>query len=466
MNRLAVILLMVFLLTSALMSQSVRFVLNDSETTDTLLVSPTQIDSIVEQRLGQFSAEGYWDARLEMLPEAHHPGMIEARVFPGDASTLGFIHFQGLRERDALYLEKEFKMGRPSISSRNLSQAKQRITGLGYQLADGYQLSQDVNGEYHMKYRVKHHPELMAQGLASFNQSSGSDSISWYGQINIHIPNFDGRGKIFDFSWERLRSNSESFNLGFQYPWLLQLPITGHFQFGREVIDGNYQILKTNLGFEWDLDWERSIYFSFEKHESIITHEGSVLFPEWEAKEKRLLGLGYRQTSLNPQIHQGISLKTMLFQEMNFEPASTRILTLRSEAQTRLSGHFFMSQRTRANIQNLTDSQTDPSIMVPLGGVNSVRGYEEAYLRVPNTMSMQTTLHYTIGSQSQILTFYDIGLYNTNKRIKTLKGYGLGVQLRSERGPIRLILATHEGLNLRNSFLHIEYSGGISWIDR
>jgi len=466
MNRLKSILLTTIILNSALLSQSVQFVLNNSDAADTLLISPTQIDSIVDSRLGQFAADGYWDARIEMLPDTHQSGLIEARVVPGEASTLGFIHFQGLRERDADYLEKEFKMGKPSISSHNVSQAKQRITGLEYQLADGYQLSQDANGEYHMKYRVKHHPELMAQGLASFNQNSGSDSISWYGQINIHIPNFDGRGKIFDFSWERLRSNSESFNLGFQYPWLLQMPITGHFQFGREVIDGNYQILKTNVGFEWDLDWERSIYFSFEKHESIITHEGSILFPEWEAKEKRLLGLGYRQTSLNPQTHQGISLKTMLLQEMNFEPTSTRILTLRSEAQTRLMANVFISQRTQANIQNRTESQTDPSILVPLGGVNSVRGFEEANLRVPNAVSMQTTLHYTIGSQSQILTFYDIGLYNTNKRVNTLKGYGLGVQLRSDRGPIRLILATHEGLNLRNSFLHIEYSGGISWIDR
>jgi hemolysin activation/secretion protein len=103
---------------------------------------------------------------------------------------------------------------------------------------------------------------------------------------------------------------------------------------------------------------------------------------------------------------------------------------------------------------------------MPLGGVNSVRGYEEAYLRAPNTISMQNTLHYTIGNQSQILAFYDIGLHNTQNSIENIQGYGLGIQLRSGRGPIRLILASHKGIKMSNSFFHLEYSGGIPWIDR
>jgi hypothetical protein len=79
---------------------------------------------------------------------------------------------------------------------------------------------------------------------------------------------------------------------------------------------------------------------------------------------------------------------------------------------------------------------------------------------------MQNTLHLMIGSQSQILAFYDIGLHNADNDIDALQGYGLGIQLRSGRGPIRLILASHKGVKLSNSFFHIEYSGGISWIDQ
>ena len=466
MKRLLIISMALSLLISVLHSQPIRLVLKQSSASDTLMVSPVQIDSILDARLNDLSAQGFWDAGIELSTDSKLPDLIEARIHPGDPAVLGYVHFSGLDQKGSRYLEKEFKMGRAGISSDHLPLAIHRIRNLGYQVADETQLSRDSNGEYHLTYRIKNYPELQAQGLASFNRSGTTDTLAWYGQINVNIPNFDGKGKSFDFSWERLKSNSESFNLGFQYPWIFDLPLTGEFQFGREVIHGNYQIIQTRLGLGWDIDWDQSIYLSYEKNESIITHEGSLLFPQWKADKKRLLGLGYQQSSLNVQLHRGLSLKTMLFQEINFEPESIRKFTLRSEAETTLLGAFYMSQRTKANIQNHSISTSDPSILVPLGGVNSVRGYEEAFVRAPNTVSIQNTLHFMMGSQSQILAFYDIGLHNTENNIEALQGYGLGVQLRSGRGPIRLILASHKGVKLSNSFFHIEYSGGISWIDR
>ncbi|MBT3227521.1 MAG: BamA/TamA family outer membrane protein [Candidatus Marinimicrobia bacterium] len=466
MKRLFIILNTLTMLMGPLPGQQIQLVLIQPDVTDTLMVQPAQLDSILESSLAVFSASGYWDAVVELSTDETKPGFIKARINPGIPVSLRYVHFSGLKDKDSHYLKKEFKMGKSTISSNQIPLAESKITDLGYQLSRDAQLTKDSNGDYHMDYEVNNFPEMQAQGLASFNRSGTADTIAWYGQINVNIPNFDGKGKSFDFSWERLKSNSESFNLGLRYPWIFELPISGTFQFGREVINGNYQIVQTSLGLEWDLDWQRSIHFSYEKNESIITHEGALLFPEWEPDKKRLLGLGYRQSNLNAQVHRGLSLKTMLFQEMNFEPEAIRKFTLRSEAQINLVDNLFVSQRTRASIQNHSTSQSDPSILVPLGGVNSVRGYEEAYLRSPNTISMQNTLHLMIGSQSQILAFYDIGLHNADNDIDALQGYGLGIQLRSGRGPIRLILASHKGVKLSNSFFHIEYSGGISWIDQ
>ncbi|MBT3253898.1 MAG: BamA/TamA family outer membrane protein [Candidatus Marinimicrobia bacterium] len=454
------------LLSISLLGQELRLVLNFGNDSDTLLVQHIEIDSILNSRLVSIASGGYWDSKIVLSQDVYESDIIVANIIPGAPAKLSHIHFSGLKNRDSAYLEKEFKMGRPTISTDNLQQAKRRIIGLGYQLADVSRLSVDNNSEYHMNYSVERHPELRVQGLASFNMSGTVDTVAWYGQVNVNIPNFDGKGKSFDFAWERLTSNSESFRLGFNYPWLFQLPLEGVFQFGRDVIDGHYQVVQTTVGLEWDIDWERSIHFNYEQNESIITHEGSLLYPEWSADKKRMLGLGYRQTSLNIQTHHGMSLRTTLYQEINFEPQSVSKFKLRSEAELLLLENLYISQRVDATIQNHTVSLTDPSILMPLGGVNSVRGYEEAYLRAPNTISMQNTLHYTIGNQSQILAFYDIGLHNTQNSIENIQGYGLGIQLRSGRGPIRLILASHKGIKMSNSFFHLEYSGGIPWIDR
>ena len=466
MRRLILKISLFSFLSLPVLGQEVKLVLNTGDVTDTLLVLHTEIDSILSSRLALISSNGYWDSRIELSQNVEQPALIVANIIPGAPSKLSYIHFSGQSVKDSGYLEKEFKMGRPSITTDNLQPAKRRIIGLGYRLAAVSRLSIDGNAEYHLNYTVENHPELRVQGLASFNRSGTVDTLAWYGQVNVNIPNFDGKGKSFDFAWERLTSNSESFHLGFHYPWLFQLPIEGVFQFGRDVIDGNYQVVQSTVVLEWDIDWERSIHFNYEKNESIINHEGSLHHPEWAADKKRMLGLGYRQTSLNTHTHHGMSLRTTLYQEINFEPQSISKFKLRSEAQFLLLSNFYISQRVDATIQNHTLSLTDPSILMPLGGVNSVRGYEEAYLRAPNTLSMQNTLHYTIGNQSQILAFYDLGLHNTEKSIENIQGYGLGVQLRSGRGPIRLILASHKGIKLSNSFFHLEYSGGIPWIDR
>ena len=466
MRRSILIIIMFSLLKLSLLGQQVRLIVNHSEATDTSLVFDSEIDSILTSRLESIASMGYWDAKIEISHSPEYPDQIEADIFTGDPSTLSFVHFSGLSPKGSDYLEKEFKMGQPTISSDKLEKARRRLNGLGYQLAEFSQLSKDNDEAYHLTYKVRYRPELKLQGLASFNKSGDADTVAWYGQINVYIPNFDGKGKSFNFSWKRLKSNSESFNLGFNYPWLFQWPLVATFQFGREVIDGNYQVLQTIVGLGWDIDWERSIYFNYEKNESIITHEGALLYPEWAASTKRLLGLGYRQTSLNARAHEGISLRTTLYQGMNFEPQSIRKIALRSEAEYKLPGNFYVSQRSDATIQNHTQSSSDPSILMPLGGVNSVRGYEEAFIRAPNTLSIQNTLHLTLGNQSQILAFYDIGLHNTNNSIENIQGYGLGIQLRSGRGPIRLILASHKGIKMSNSFFHLEYSGGIPWIDR
>lgn len=447
-----------------LSADSITLVLEHDERSDTLSVYHAEVDSILSDHLNAWTSAGYWNARVHIQQAQEE--LIKAEVIPGDVSNLTHIHFSGLPLRHEEYLSREFKMGRPSISSTNLPMAEGRVAGMGYRLGRSPSLSIDASEDFHMAYTVEKYPEIRVQGLATFNQSGTADTLSWHGQVNVSIPNFDGKGKSFDFAWERLRANSESFNIGLRYPWIFQMPLGAYLKFGREVVDGYYQVIQTDLGLVWDIDWERSIYFNYGRNESIITHAGSLFDPEWVNDRKRLLGLGYRQSSLDERKHQGIALRTTLFQELNLEPESIKRINLRSESQYSLIGNVYISQRTAAVIQNQTVAGSDPSILRPLGGVNSVRGYEEAFIRTPNLISMQQNLHYSLGGQSQLLAFWDIGFHNAENSIQNIQGYGVGIQLRSGRGPIRIILASHQGLKLGNSFLHIEYSGGNAWIDR
>lgn len=451
---------------TSLMAQEINLILSSGALRETLRVQQGEVDSLLEARLKVAGNEGFWDARIEVAPTTVSMDTLHASLLLGEYPHLEEVHFQGLSQRDARYLTREYKRGKTFILSMHIKNAEQRIMDMGFKFSGTPQVSKDPTGNYHLTYSMTDRPDLRIQGLASFNQSSTADTLSWFGEVNVSIPNFDGQGKSIDFAWRRLKANTESFHAGLRYPWVFQFPFELAILFSREVIDGNYQVIESHLNLQWDLDWERSIYFSLENSETIITLEGRESHPEWEADRRKLIGLGFRQSSLNTASHHGLSIRTSLFQEINFEPQAVRRLQMRSEMEYPLGRSLYYSQRNTAVIHAGEGRSSDPSILQSLGGVHSVRGFEEAYLRAPHIGSVQQTLHYSLGGQSQLLTFYDLGFFSAGDNIKHIQGFGIGLQLNSAQGPIRLIIASHKGVKFGNSFFHIEYAGGIPWIDR
>jgi len=460
------ILMIITILGTGSQAQNITLVMNSDDAIDTLSIQYSQLDSILDARLEAYKGNGNWDASIELVDFDPSSELIIANLKAGEIVSISNIHFAGLSTKDARYLKREYTMGVDTILADKLRHGEARINGIGYKLKNDLKISRDTNDYFHLDYRVQYKPELKAEALASFNQSATADTVAWFGHVNIYVPNFDGKGKSFSLQWRRLRTNSESFALGYGHPWVFDLPLKGVIEFGREVIDGNYQLIRSGMGLDWSLDWERSLIFQYENLQSLITHEGNALNPQWKAHRKQLLGLGYRQTNLNSIAHSGLSLRTTLSQEINFEPSAVRRLTFRSEAELSVNDRLYLSQKTQMVIQNQNIDDSDPSTLEALGGVNSVRGYDENYLRSQSILSLQHDLHLILGGNSHFLVLLDLGLYTESKSLRSLSGYGVGFQLRSGRGPLRLFLASHNGVNVRNSFLHLEYSGGIPWIDR
>ncbi len=462
MLRLSLMLLMF----GCLHAQSMELVLVNMNNRDTLSVRSTEIDSILNDRLEGLKIRGYWDANIELSDMGGDSSRITATINPGTMAEIEHIHFSGVAKRDLGYIQKEYLLGATRIKADKQEKAEQRITNLGYRFLNETYTAKDASNAYHLTYVMKDRPEINVDALAAFNQSSGADTLAWFGHINLYVPNLDGRGKSIRLNWRRFKTNSEIITLGYEHPWLFELPLKALFRFGREVVNGGYQVIKCGIGLDWSIDWDRSLIFEYEDHQSLITHDGALLNPDWRSSRRRLLGLGYRHSYLNLATHRGIALRTALYQEINFEPSSVSRFTLRSEAELALLLKLYISQKTAFTIQNQVTATTDPSILEPLGGVNSIRGYTENFVRSPSVISLQHDLHFSLSPQSELLALFDLGMYYESNMPKHLIGYGVGVQLHSSRGPIRLILATHQGVDLRNSFLHIEYSGGVSWIDQ
>ena len=437
-----------------------------SEARDTLEIAVSALDSLVDTYLQNYASDGLLDARIEVAENPEPTGKIRIILVPGAPAMISHIHFTGAEKKDVRYLQKEFLLVKDSIPFSDLERAEARIIEQGYVYEGKRLISRDRQNDLHLSYHIIKSPTIKIDALAAFNQQAGNDTLIFFGHINLYAPNIDGNGKSIGLNWKRPKANSERFFLSYSHPWLLGTPLNGTAGFGREVVEGNYQIITANLGLSWTLDWGRSLELSYVNHQSVITFEGEQLNPEWRSVRRRSVGIGYRQIGLDRKLHRGLSLKTVLYQELNFEAESVSRLSFRSEAEYPIFSSMHISQRSALTIQSRTETIDDPSIRYPLGGVSSVRGYEEDYLRSVSVASFQHELNYRIGDQSQLMILLDLGYYLKENKVNQLLGYGIGVQLRSGRGPLRIILASHRGLSLRNSFMHIEYSAGIPWIER
>lgn len=432
---------------------------------DTLYVAHDEIQARIDEFLNDSKANGFWNARTH-IQETSNSGHVKLVFEKGRPLDLRHFHFEGVEMKESTFLKKEILRNKNNILSIDLNRTKLTLTNLGYRLRSDPIVSKDAGGDYHVSYLVVEKPSLGIDALAAFNQNADADTISFYGHLDLVAPNISGSGNSTHLHWKRLNPASETFDISYRHPWIFSTPLAVSAGFSREVVEGNYQILTRDIGVDWTVNWDRSLLINFEDHRSIITYEGGLEHPGWEATHRQSIGLGYRQKGLDRSIHRGISLKTVMYQELNFEASSISLFNFRSEFEYPLRSKAFLNQKSAVQIQTNVDEFRDPSRLLPLGGVNSVRGYAENMYRSRSIVSLQNELIMKLGTQSQLFALIDMGVYLDGDDINEMLGYGIGVQLRSGQGPIRIVFATHSGLDLQNSFLHIQYSRNEAWIDR
>lgn len=433
---------------------------------DTVSIAVTGIQAELPRKLDAYERAGYWNAKATIISQPDSLGQVLVVFDRGEPVLVSELHFSPSSPRESGYLKKEVRGKGKDILSTEIGQTRTRLMRLGYTTTPYPLIARDGKGNYHANFRLTRKPALQVDALAAFNRSAAADTLTFFGHLDLSIPNLDGKGKSLRLHWKRMNPESELFDLSYRHPWFWDTPLAIFAGFSREVVNGDYQTLETQFGLEWSLDWDRSLLITFEDHQAVVTYEGRLTHPEWDPRRRQSLGLGYRQLGIDRVDHRGLDILTNLYQELKFEASSISRLAFRAEFQLPLAGEFYIAQRSMGLIQSFDASTTDPSWLEPLGGTESVRGHAEQFVRSSSVVALQHDLNISVGQQSRIFGLVDIGFYRDQNKITHLLGYGVGVQLSSGRGPIRIILATQPELDIQNSFLHIQYAGEVNWIDR
>lgn len=452
------------LLAQVALSREVVVTLYQEQEAEMVHLTLQEVEPFIQEKLADLELAGYWQAQARIVGTSSDS--ISVRITPGDKGMISELHFPRMPLKWAAYYEEYALLGDSVVTHDELEKVERWLSTQGVSNLLPAQLTLDGGGKYHLIYSRARQPDLRIDAMAAFNQASGADTLAWFGNIHLIIPNIMGSGKRVELFWKRLKTDSEQFSLRYRHPHLFARSLTAEVQFARDVKEGNYQFLTRHVALEYAFSWDRSLALAMEEQTSLITLKGSLAHPEWQAGRHRYFGLSYFQDGFDVSRQNGFAIRSSLWREMNFEPTSISRLSIRAEWGRRFTDNLYLKQRHVFYAQDRWGDQNDPGLLKGLGGEGTVRGYAEDHVLSRTIYAVQHDLGFRVGQDSRIFGVYDLGAYQSQGQIKYLYGFGLGMQLRSSKAPLRVIFASHPGLGIGYSFLHIEYIGIRKWIDR
>jgi outer membrane translocation and assembly module TamA len=318
--------------------------------------------------------------------------------------------------------------------------------------------------------------------IIGFLPNQGADNgLRITGYADLHLENLFHSGKALTFQWQQFQALSQTLRLNYNHPNLLRSPIGIDFE--ANLIRQDTTFLNTNLAFD--------IFYARNKVElafltNIISSRqlsnpvDTTSLPSVAAYNMNLFGVDFKYSDIDyqPNPRSGFSLEAGIKfgnKKININPNlpesiydSLKInsgqlqVNLASEVNYGIGRLFSLNANLQAGaIWN--NDRLFVNDLLRLGGVNSLRGFNELELFVSGYGLMRLEWRLLMSEASRLFIFYDQAftvnsiIMNTDSPL----GFGAGINLRTGGGDLQLIYALgvsqEQSLSLDQSKIHLGY---------
>ncbi len=304
----------------------------------------------------------------------------------------------------------------------------------------------------------------------------GKDESSGYitGLVNISLRNLFGTGRAAAIKWNKYNRNSQELDLKYLEPWFLSFPLNINLGLYQRVQDTTYVQRK----FEGSLEYLATEDISA----SVIIASESVVPTVRAVPVFTVYNSSYITTGANLKIDtrddpysptEGVlfinsysfSRKTINGPTEYFPPNLNTAVDLQRFSS---SFYFFYELFTRqivaigVNARGLRGSTFENSDLYKLGGTNSLRGYREEQFLGSRIFWSNLEFRSLLTRRSYGFLFFDTGYYlrpeeidkNIPKSEEFLYGFGLGLNLETALGVLRVSYALGEGDTFSDGKIH------------
>ena len=365
---------------------------------------------------------------------------------------------------------------------KDLANIENSINNLPFcQLEDSIQLSFQ-NNLCNIYFELKPVKANKIDALIGFlpNQKSG-EGLLLTGFVNLQLQNLFKSGKELSFVWRQFQQQSQKLFVLYKHPNLFHSPLG--LSMGFDLLKQDTTFLNTNFsieGFYLYKKMEISFITSFKSSRSLSTPLDTLALPEAADYNLQLLGARSMYNGLsntnnplrgatafiefrvgNKQINKNTSIAAEVYDSINLRTIQFEG-TIGGEINQQIIGPFVLHiDLSLGTIIN--DDQLFTNDLIRLGGVNSLRGFNDLELFVSSYALARLEGRIIINSNSRLFLFYDQAL--TKNIVANIsdqpRGFGAGMMLDTGIGNLQLVYALgvsgQQSLSLTQSKIHIGY---------
>lgn len=319
-------------------------------------------------------------------------------------------------------------------------------------------------------------------GVIGINPDENSSGLEIVGEVNIKLTNVLKRAESISLNWEKIKENSQRFKVGFDYPFLYgsKLGTETNLNYFRQ--DTSFANLDFKLGLSYFIDNYQSFKLGWNSinSNSLVQSVRNDL-PSTNSFVSNYFSLGYESAKfdyrLNPRRGVGVSFtinsgfkkidKNTDFVNSQYQDLEENTQQFRFDFELIKFLPLFKKATAMFKLTsgNIVGENIFLNELYQLGGLSSLRGFNQQSLFASNYYFLTTEYRYLFDRNSSVFAFVEGGFYESN-RLNNYEnglpvGAGFGVNFATKTGVFTLTYAlgkqNDNPVLVRNGKVHFGY---------
>lgn len=284
-------------------------------------------------------------------------------------------------------------------------------------------------------------------GIIGFQSGKDNNKLELTGEVKLALENTFSAGESIRFNWQKYEESSQDLSLGMVYPYLFSSSLGVDFTFDIQKKDSAYLSTAIDMGIRFSQSGKNFSKLFFKRNSSsLLTTKhltSASVLPDYADVQSYLYGFAYHfdnlDYSFNPKkgwdlnfsiaagthkTKKNSNIPDELYQDIEL---SNKLIDAEWKLEYNIPIRNKISFRFR-NKGGIKDSKNlFQNDLFKLGGMNSVRGFNENSFRASKYSVITTELRFVPQQNSCFYLFWDGAYYSNKYKMNGIEDYPWGI---------------------------------------